>query len=66
MGGFFDGISNSVAHAFPAISAQGLAAHHAASHARLDQGMRSQVMKLAQSRHPSARLCIAGLKSVAA
>jgi hypothetical protein len=55
-----------VASAFPALGAEGLAAHHAASHVRIDDAMRRRVIMLSRSRHPSARLAIAGLKSVAA
>lgn len=61
MHGFF-----SVAHMFPAVSAHGLAAHHVATKAaRNPAAYRNRAAMLARNPHPSARLMIAGLQSVA-
>lgn len=53
------------AHLFPAVSAQGLAAHHAAHAVARNPGMyRNRIAQLARSSHPSARITIASLRSV--
>jgi hypothetical protein len=65
MHGPFQNIAAATSHLFPAISAHGLAAHHVAHQiARNPAPARERIAALARSRHPSATMMIAALRSV--